>query len=75
MPREYDVVLTKALLAHSAGWEGALSSYKAALKSSQNDRQFKEYVGRFLGLRVCQPRQSDELHRGSSNHARFWQAR
>ena len=49
IPREYDVVLTKALLAHSAGWDGALGSYGAALKNSQNGRQFKEYVGRFLG--------------------------
>ena len=50
IPREkYDVVLTKALLAHSAGWDGALGSYEAALKNSQNGRQFKEYVGRFLG--------------------------
>ena len=49
IPREYDVVLTKALLAHSARWDGALGSYEEALKNSQNGRQFKEYVGRFLG--------------------------
>ena len=49
IPREYDVVLTKSLLAHSAGWDGALDSYEAALKNSQNGRQFKEYAGRFLG--------------------------
>ena len=49
IPREYDVVLTKALLVHSAGWDGALGSYEQALKNSQNGRQFKEYVGRFLG--------------------------
>ena len=49
IPREYDVVLTKALLAHSSGWDGVLDSYEAALKNSQNGRQFKEYVARFLG--------------------------
>ena len=49
LPHEYDVVLTKALLAHGAGWGGVLSSYEAALKNCQNGRQFKEYVGRFLG--------------------------
>ena len=49
VPQEYDVVLTKALLAHGAGWEGALGSYEAALKNNQNGRQFKEYAGRFLG--------------------------
>ena len=49
VPREYDVVLTKALLAHGAGWESALSSYEAALKNRENSREFKEYVGRFLG--------------------------
>ena len=49
MPQEYDVVLTKALLAHGAGWESALSSYETALKNSENSKEFKEYVGRFLG--------------------------
>ena len=42
-------MLTKALLAHAAGWDGVLNSYEAALKNSQNGRQFKEYTGRFLG--------------------------
>ena len=49
IPKEYDVVLTKALLAHSAGWDGALDSYEVALRNKQNGRQFKEYAGRFLG--------------------------
>ena len=49
VPREYDVVLTKALLAHGAGWESALSSYERALKNSENSKEFKEYIGRFLG--------------------------
>ena len=49
VPEECDVVLTKALLAHSAGWDGAFDRYEAALKNSQNGRQFKEYAGRFLG--------------------------
>ena len=49
VPQEYDVVLTKALLAHGAGWESAQSSYEAALKNSENSKEFKEYVGRFLG--------------------------
>ena len=49
IPEGYYVVLTKALLAHSAGWDGAIGSYEAALKNSQNGKQFREYVGRFLG--------------------------
>ena len=49
VPQDYDVVLTKALLAHGAGWGSALNRYEAALKNSQNGRYFKEYVGRFLG--------------------------
>ena len=49
VPPEYDVVLTNALLVHSAGWERALSSYETALKNSENSKEFKEYVGRFLG--------------------------
>lgn len=49
VPPEYDVVLTKALLAHGAAWGSALSSYEAALKNPDNSRTFREYVGRFLG--------------------------
>ena len=49
LPQEYDVVLTKALLAHGAGWADAHKMYEAALKNSQNSRTFKEYLGRLLG--------------------------
>lgn len=49
LPQEYDVVLTKALLAHGAEWADAHKRYEAALKNSQNSRTFKEYLGRLLG--------------------------
>lgn len=49
VPAEYDVVLTKALLAHSSAWSSALSTYENALKNAANRRTFREYVGRFLG--------------------------
>ena len=49
LPEEYDVVLTKALLAHSSGWTDALEKYKAALKTPENSRALKEYLGRLLG--------------------------
>ena len=49
VPPEYDVVLTKALLAHSSKWGSALSTYEATLKNAANRRTFREYVGRFLG--------------------------
>ena len=49
LSQEYDVVLTKALLAHGAGWGDARKSYEAALKNPQNSRTFKEYLGRLLG--------------------------
>ena len=49
VPPEYDVVLTKALLAHGTSWAGAQQRYEAALKNSENSRTFREYLGRFLG--------------------------
>ena len=49
LPEEYDVVLTKALLAHGSGWTNALEKYEAALKTPENNRTFKEYLGRLLG--------------------------
>lgn len=49
VPEEYYVVLTKALLAHGAGWRDVLNRYDAVLKNTKNSRVFKEYVGRFLG--------------------------
>ena len=49
VPAEYDVVLTKALLAHSSAWSSALITYENALKNAANRRTFREYVGRFLG--------------------------
>ncbi len=49
LPARYDVVLTKALLAHSTTWDSSLAAYEAALKSDNNSRTFKEYVARFLG--------------------------
>ena len=49
IPREYDVVLTKALLVHGAAWGDSLDRYDAALKTKENSRTFREYVARFLG--------------------------
>ena len=49
LPEEYDVVLTKALLAHGASWEGAQRHYEPVIQNHQNPRIFKEYLGRFLG--------------------------
>ena len=49
LPAQYDVVLTKALLAHGATWDSSLSTYETALKNDNNSRTFKEYVARFLG--------------------------
>ncbi len=45
---DFDVVLIKALLVHSADWADAKTPYEA-LKNAQNSRTFKEYLGRFLG--------------------------
>ena len=49
LPEEYDVVLTKALLAHGSGWTDIIEKYEATLKTGENSRTFKEYLGRFLG--------------------------
>ena len=49
VPMEYDIVLMKALLVHSANWEGAEEPYTDVLKTPDNSRTFKDYLGRFLG--------------------------
>ena len=49
VPADFDVVLIKTLLVHGADWADAKSRYEAALKSAQNSRTFREYLGRFLG--------------------------
>ena len=51
LPEEYNVVLTKALLAHGASWEwkDAQKRYESALQDGHNNRTFKEYLGRFFG--------------------------
>ena len=48
MATDFDVVLIKALLVHSADWADTKTPYEA-LKNTQNSRTFKEYLGRFLG--------------------------
>ena len=55
IPEEYDVVLTKALLVHSAAWGDALGRYEAALKTNENSRTFRDYAGRFLGYGGASP--------------------
>ena len=49
VPEEYDVVLTKALLAHGAAWGHIKEKYEAILQNDGNRRVFKEFVGRFVG--------------------------
>ena len=46
---EYDVVLLKTLLVHGADWTDAFPFYESVLKNSQNRKEFRDYVGRFLG--------------------------
>ena len=48
VPAEYDAVLTKALLAHGASWDGACKRL-AVLRNQTNSKTFKEYLSRFLG--------------------------
>lgn len=49
LPPEYDTVLTKTLLVHSADGTVARRRYEDILKTADNGRTFREYVGRFLG--------------------------
>lgn len=49
LPEEYGVVLTKAMLAHGSAWTDVIERYEAALKTPENSRTFREYLGRFLG--------------------------
>ena len=49
LDQEYDSVLLKTLLVHGSDWANAWSLYQQILKNGQNSRNFKEYVGRFLG--------------------------
>lgn len=46
---KYHVVLVKALLVHSSAWAKSRDSYTEVLKTPENSRAFKEYLGRFLG--------------------------
>ena len=59
LPLEYDVVLLKTLLVHGADWADAGTLYESILRTSQNSRTFRDYVGRF--------RESDGLH-GSTRY-------
>ncbi|MYF37095.1 MAG: S8 family peptidase [Synechococcus sp. SB0678_bin_12] len=43
------VVLVKALLVHGTTWAESEDRYETALKTPENSRTFKEYLGRFLG--------------------------
>ena len=49
IPEEFDLVLAKALLVHSASRADAQIPYEKALKNEQNSRHFREYIGQFLG--------------------------
>jgi len=49
VPETNHVVLVKALLVHGATWAESEDRYETALKTPENSRTFKEYLGRFLG--------------------------
>ena len=49
VPAEFDVVLIKALLVHSADWADTKTRYEAALKNSRGEGPSRDYLGRFLG--------------------------
>ena len=49
VPEEYDTVLTKALLAHSAAWGHAKEKYETILRSGSNSRMSRDFLGRFFG--------------------------
>ena len=51
-PSDYDVVLTKALLVHSAFWGNAMDVYRAVLLGH---RHIRERIGRFLGYGKVHP--------------------
>ena len=46
---EFNTVLLKTLLVHGSDWANAWNLYQQVLKNGQNSRNFREYVGRFLG--------------------------
>lgn len=48
-PSHYDVVLTKALLVHSASWGSAAEVYRTVLEHRYSGYVMKERIGRFLG--------------------------
>ena len=48
-PPEFNAVLIKALLVHSAEWAAAYQLYESVLKDSTKGGLFKERVGHFLG--------------------------
>ena len=47
--RDYDTVVLKTLLVHGANWANVLHLYRQVLLNGQKSRNFKEYMGRFLG--------------------------
>ena len=49
LPSTYNVVLTKALLAHGASWTVAREPYESVLRTPENGPMIREYLGRFLG--------------------------
>ncbi len=48
-PSRYDVVLTKALIVHSASWGHAESVYDSVLRPRHGGYVVRERIGRFLG--------------------------
>ena len=49
IPQEYESVLIKALLVHSAECTDNIALYESILKNWRNSRVFRDYVSRFLG--------------------------
>ena len=55
IPEQYEVVLAKALLVHSASRADSLVPYREALGNAQNSSTFRDDIGRFLGYGPVEP--------------------
>ena len=55
LPEEYDTVLLKTLLTHGSGWRDLLSLYRSVLGNNGSGRDFRNYLGGFLGYGMADP--------------------
>ena len=49
IPTGFDAVLMKTLLVHGSAWDRMLGPYRRALGAAHPQREFRDYVARFLG--------------------------